>query len=101
MTFKGTDDSRVSASSENVQATNIFSMAEDIAWKTMPVSSGPEALNSQASVNADGSLTRVVMMGGYLQAEGRRVPSCSCSGFRHRGNGGALDVNTVEGAQPC
>lgn len=50
-------------------------MAEDIAWKTMPVSSGPEALDSQASVTAEGSLTRVVMVGGYLQAEGRRVGS--------------------------
>lgn len=55
-----------------------------------------------ACSQADGSPRgRVVMVGGYLQAERRRVPSCSCSGFRHRGDGGDLDVNTVEGAQPC
>lgn len=38
--------------------------------------------------------------GGYLQTE-RSVPSCSCSGFRHRGMVMPFWVNTVKGIQPC
>lgn len=82
------------------QATNIFSMAEDIAWKTTSLSlQDLGRWNSQASVIVDGS--HVLMMGGYLQAERRRVPSCSCSGFRHHGMVVPLTLTLWRGLSPA